>query len=170
MFFQWRASQAGSEKFHSAMVPHVGTESRTWREVVALGQELRRLDAVLPTRVRAEVAMVWDWESWWVLELDGKPSRDINLIEQISAYYQPLFARNITVDIVSPDAEVSDYRLVLVPNFVPCPRRIGTAIGALRRQRWHGDDVVFQRNRQRTRPYLAWRLPCTVSEHARLVD
>ena len=60
MFFQWRAAQAGSEKFHSAMVPHVGTASRTWREVVALGEELQRLDAVLPTRVHADVAIVWD--------------------------------------------------------------------------------------------------------------
>lgn len=116
MFFQWRASQAGSEKFHSAMVPHVGTESRTWREVVALGQELRQLDAVLPTRVRADVAIVWDWESWWALELDSKPSRDIHLLDQINSYYAPLFTRNITVDIVAPDADLSGYRLVLVPN------------------------------------------------------
>lgn len=116
MFFQWRASQAGSEKFHSAMVPHVGTQSRTWWEVVELGQELRRLDTVLPTQVRADVAIVWDWESWWALELDSKPSRDITLIDQISAYYQPLFARNITVDVVPPGADVRGYRLVLVPN------------------------------------------------------
>ena len=34
MFFQWRQSKAGAEKFHSAMVPHVSTEdSRSWREV-----------------------------------------------------------------------------------------------------------------------------------------
>src|SRR5205085_8836561 len=38
MFFQWRASQAGAEKFHGAMVPHVRTEqSRVWREVRSLG-------------------------------------------------------------------------------------------------------------------------------------
>ncbi|HEX5856567.1 MAG TPA: beta-galactosidase, partial [Microbacterium sp.] len=29
MFFQWRQSRAGSEKFHSAMLPHAGTDTRT---------------------------------------------------------------------------------------------------------------------------------------------
>jgi beta-galactosidase len=116
MFFQWRASKAGSEKFHSGMVPHAGTDSRTWREVVALGQELRRLDAVLPTRVCAEVAIVFDWESWWALELNSKPSVDLRLVEQIRTYYDPLFERNITVDFVPPEADLHGYRLVLVPN------------------------------------------------------
>ena len=116
MFFQWRASKAGAEKFHSGMVPHVGTASRTWREVVALGQELRRLDAVLPTRVRADVAIVFDWESWWALEQDAKLSRDVRLIDQVRAYYDPLFGRNMTVDFVAPEADLGGYRLVLVPN------------------------------------------------------
>lgn len=116
MFFQWRASKAGSEKFHSAMVPHAGTDSRTWREVVALGQELKGLGALLPARVQASVAIVFDWESWWALELDSKPSADVRLLDQVRAYYDPLFARNVTVDFVPPDAELGGYRLVLVPN------------------------------------------------------
>lgn len=116
MFFQWRASQAGSEKFHSGMVPHVGTDSRTWREVVALGQELRKLDRVLPTRVRADVAIMFDWESWWALEQDSKPSTSVRLLDQVRAFYTPLFQRNITVDFVAPGADLSGYRVALLPN------------------------------------------------------
>ncbi|HEU4325575.1 MAG TPA: beta-galactosidase, partial [Roseiflexaceae bacterium] len=116
MFFQWRASRAGSEKFHSGMVPHAGTETRTWREVVGFGQELKQLDALLPTRVRAEVAIVFDWESWWALEFDSKPTVDLRLLDQVRSYYDPLFLRNITVDFVPPEADLSGYRLVLVPN------------------------------------------------------
>ena len=36
LFFQWRAGRSGAEKFHSAMLPHAGTESRVFREVVDL--------------------------------------------------------------------------------------------------------------------------------------
>ena len=46
MFFQWRQSFAGSEKFHSAMVPHGGRDTRVWREVVELGAALKRLAPV----------------------------------------------------------------------------------------------------------------------------
>jgi beta-galactosidase len=116
MFFQWRASRAGAEKFHSGMVPHAGAESRTFREVAALGAELRRLDAVQGARVPAEVAIVFDWESWWALELDSHPSADLRQLDQVSCYYEPLYARNVAMDFVPPDADLTRYRLVLVPS------------------------------------------------------
>jgi len=47
MFFQWRQSKAGAEKHHSGMVPHARIDSRVWREVKALGDELPKLDAIL---------------------------------------------------------------------------------------------------------------------------
>src|SRR5690606_596796 len=63
LFFQWRASRAGSEKWHSAMVPHAGTDSKIWREVVRLGAHLQRLAEIRGSTVRAEVAVLFDHES-----------------------------------------------------------------------------------------------------------
>jgi beta-galactosidase len=116
MFFQWRASKAGAEKFHSGMVPHAGTATRTWREVVELGTELARLDAVTGTRVSADIALVIDWESWWALELPSKPSHDVKLLDQVAHWYRPLWERNLAVDFVHPEGDLSRYRLVIVPN------------------------------------------------------
>jgi beta-galactosidase len=117
LFFQWRQSRAGAEKWHSAMVPHGPLESSpTWREVVLLGGELRRLDAVRDTRVGAEVAIVLDWESWWALELPSKPSADVRLLDRVTACYEPFFRANVTADFVAPGGDLSGYRLVVVPN------------------------------------------------------
>jgi beta-galactosidase len=117
LFFQWRQSHAGAEKWHSAMVPHGPVDSSpTWREVVRLGGELRRLDAVVGTRVRSDVALVLDWESWWALELPSKPSADVRLMQRVEACYEPLFRANVAVDFASPAADLSWYRLVVVPN------------------------------------------------------
>jgi beta-galactosidase len=116
MFFQWRASKAGAEKFHSAMVPHAGTETRTWREVTELGAELARLDDVVGTHVPAEVAVVFDWESWWALETASKPSHELLLLDRVADWYRPLWERNLAVDFVRPDGDLSRYRLVVVPN------------------------------------------------------
>ncbi|HSR24348.1 MAG TPA: beta-galactosidase [Candidatus Eisenbacteria bacterium] len=117
LFFQWRQSRAGAEKFHSAMVPHGPVESSpTWHEVTALGAELRRLDEVTGTRVPASTAIVLDWESWWALELPSKPSADVRLLDQVEAYYGPLHRASVTADFASPAADLSGYRLVLVPN------------------------------------------------------
>jgi beta-galactosidase len=116
MFFQWRASKAGAEKFHSGMVPHAGTATRTWNEIVQLGAELARLDEVIGTRVAADVALLLDWESWWALELPSKPSHDLLLLDQIAHWYRPLWERNLAVDFVHPEGDLSRYRLVIAPN------------------------------------------------------
>jgi beta-galactosidase len=116
MFFQWRASSAGSEKFHSAMVPHVGTDSRVWREVKALGAELRGLDALLSSRVQSDAAILFDWENWWALEGGDKPADDLKLLPRITALYAELFRRNVTVDFAHPDGDLSRYRLVIAPH------------------------------------------------------
>jgi beta-galactosidase len=117
MFFQWRASRAGAEKFHSALVPHgPPQDSRVWGEARDLGRELKKLDAVLDTRVQASVGVVFDWANWWALELPSKPSADLQMMEQLRAYYRPLFQANIAVDFVRPHDDLSAYRLVMVPN------------------------------------------------------
>jgi len=117
MFFQWRQSRVGAEKYHSAMVPHGPPESSPiWQEVVQLGADLHRLDAVRGNRVHAEVAILLDWESWWALELPSKPSSRLSMIGQLDSYYRPLFDANVTADFARPSDDLSAYRLVLAPN------------------------------------------------------
>lgn len=116
LFFQWRASRAGAEKFHSAMVPHAGTDSQLWRDVVSLGGELQAIEGVRGERVHAEVAVVWDWESYWALELEWRPSVDLRFRERVDAYYQALWREHATVDFVHPAENLSAYRLVVVPS------------------------------------------------------
>jgi beta-galactosidase len=116
LFFQWRASRFGAEKFHSAMVPHGGTSTRIWREVVELGSDLAKLDELLGTRVAAEVGIVWDWQSWWALELEWRPSVDLSYPDRISAFYDRAWRAHRTVDFVHPEGDLSRYPLVLVPS------------------------------------------------------
>jgi beta-galactosidase len=116
MFFQWRASRGGAEKYHSAMVPHGGTDTRTWREVSEFGQELAGLAPVLGSRVSAQAALVLDWSSWWALELDSHPSTRLLQTEALRRHHTPLWQDNIAVDVVHPEADLSGYRLVVVPN------------------------------------------------------
>ncbi|MFI7637922.1 beta-galactosidase [Nonomuraea sp. NPDC049400] len=117
MFFQWRASRAGAERFHSAMVPHGGTRTRTWREAVALGHDVARLaDLVGGSCDPTDVAMLWDWENWWALEAPDHPSSDLKFTTGILDHYRPLWHANIPVDFAHPHADLSRYRLVIVPN------------------------------------------------------
>ncbi len=116
MFFQWRASRAGAEKYHSGLVPHAGTDSKTWREVVALGAELKGLAGVKGSRVAARAAVLWDYEAWWAVELDSHPSQDVTFLAAVRASYDALWRAGITVDVVHPDGDLSPYDLLLAPS------------------------------------------------------
>ncbi|MFG1700043.1 beta-galactosidase [Nonomuraea sp. NPDC049309] len=115
-YFQWRASRFGAERFHAAMVPHAGPETRLHRAVREHGRELRRLSRVAGTPVPARVAMMFGWESWWALEERGRPSDRLNADEQLLRYYVPFFERGVAVDVVPPGAGLEAYALVVVPN------------------------------------------------------
>jgi len=114
--FQIRASVAGAEKFHSGLIPHAGTDTRLWREVVELGTLLGRLEEVAGSRVEASVAMVFDWQAWWGCELDSHPSVDVTYPDRARALHRALWESGIAVDIVAPGASLEGYSLALVPT------------------------------------------------------
>lgn len=115
-FFQWRASLQGAEKFHSAMLPHAGTDSAVWREVVELGGIVDRLGEVAGSRVVADAAVIFSWEAWWATDTECRPSQSVGYLTQVHATYAALHAQGLTVDIVRPGADLSAYRFVVVPG------------------------------------------------------
>jgi beta-galactosidase len=130
MFFQWRASRVGAEKFHSAMLPQAGTDSRVWREVTELGGKLAALREVAGATVTTQVGIVWDWNAMWALELEYRPSVDITYRGAVDAAYGALWRRGLTVEFVRPGEVPKHLRLLLVPSLYLCSA--GTA-AALRR-------------------------------------
>ncbi|MBK8021541.1 MAG: beta-galactosidase [Chloroflexi bacterium] len=115
MFFQWRASKAGAEKFHSGMVPHFGAEgSRIFAEVSQLGAELQQLGDLVGSRVQAQVGLLFSYDNVWALEIDSKPAQ-IDALVEIQPWHDALVQQNIAVDIVHPDADFSGYLVLVAP-------------------------------------------------------
>ncbi|NUP03338.1 MAG: beta-galactosidase [Nonomuraea sp.] len=131
MFFQWRQARYGPEKFHSALLPHGGTDTRGWRDTLALGADLRRLAEVAGGNTRAQVALVLDWPSWWALEApESMPSNRLRLKDLLLAWYAPLHARGIAVDLTPPGRDLSPYELVIAPNLYLCTAEQAKALEA----------------------------------------
>lgn len=128
MFFQFRASRSGAEKFHSAMLPHAGTDSRVWREVTALGSDLAALASMRGSTVDARVAILWDWESFWAQDLEWRPSVDLRHRERIEAYYTALWQLGVTVDFVHPEGDLSGYDALIAPSLYAVTSRGGRAL------------------------------------------
>ena len=116
MFFQWRQSKAGAEKHHSAMLPHGGTKTRTWQEVKKLGGELSVLRGLVGSQVQAEVGILMDWENWWALELDSKPSCELQMVPGLYEFYRVFYKMKLPVDFVHPLSDLSKYKLLVLPH------------------------------------------------------
>ena len=82
-FFQLRRSVGGCEKFHGAVIAHAGTENtRVFREVKQLGEELERLSDLIPGSVNeAEVGVIFDWDNYWALEYTSGPSISLKYVK-----------------------------------------------------------------------------------------
>ncbi|WP_309064831.1 beta-galactosidase [Microbacterium sp.] len=117
MFFQWRQAKYGQEKFHSSMLGHRGERSRSFQETKALGNELKRLEAVRGTRVRSRVALVVDWDSWWGSSaVESLPSQRLQWAQQARAWHRALYSLGHAVDTVRATGPFDGYDLVVVPN------------------------------------------------------
>jgi beta-galactosidase len=115
LFFQWRQSRAGAERYHSAMVPHAGTETKVYREVCEVGSEYGKLGELIGSTVDAPVAIVYDWSSRWISGQEAHPTRDFSYHDTVFALYRQLWDAGVTVDFVPSSGDLSGYRLVVVP-------------------------------------------------------
>jgi beta-galactosidase len=115
MFFQWRASAAGAEQFHPALVPHAGPDTPAFAEARELGAVLPRL-AGIRAPVAAEVAIAWDAGSWWATQAPHLPSDRLDYLGALRRAHRALWRRHVTADFVDLAGDLSAYRLVLVPS------------------------------------------------------
>ncbi|GAA0137823.1 beta-galactosidase [Paenibacillus sp. YSY-4.3] len=117
MFFQLRRSVGACEKYHGAVIEHVGHEhTRVFRECAELGRELQQLsDKLIDARTQARVAIVYDWENRWAIELSSGPTVALNYVNEVHKFYGALFEQNIEADMVSVEEDFSKYDIVIAP-------------------------------------------------------
>ncbi|MET1374823.1 beta-galactosidase trimerization domain-containing protein, partial [Staphylococcus aureus] len=78
---------------HSGLVPHAGTDTDRWREVVELGRTLEAIAEVAGSGARNDVAMVLSWDARWGAELNSHPTADLRYLDQPHAWYRALWDR-----------------------------------------------------------------------------
>ncbi|MED4957693.1 beta-galactosidase [Paenibacillus macerans] len=117
LFFQLRRSIGACEKYHGAVIEHVGHEhTRVFREVAELGRELQQLGGtLLDARTEAKVAIVYDWENRWATELSSGPTVVLNYVNEVHKYYDALFRMHVECDMVSVEEDFGKYEIVIAP-------------------------------------------------------
>lgn len=126
-FFQWRQSKAGAEMYHSSMIPHAGPDSRLFRDVCELGRTLGKLGEIRGSeKERGQVAILFDWESWWVAEGRAQPSQVIEYKQEVLDWFVGCLDAGIRADIVPTSAisEINHYPMVIAPMLHVVPDQL----------------------------------------------
>ena len=61
------------------------------------------------------MALLFDWDSWWALEISDGPSRLVRYQPLVLAYYRALWDAGVDVDVVPVTADLSGYDVVVAP-------------------------------------------------------
>ena len=117
MFFQMRRTVGACEKYHGAVIDHVGTENtRVFREITALGEELKHLGTdTMQMRTESRIGIFFDWDNWWALEYSAGPSCELKYLTEVFRYYDALRREGYDVDFVSPEETFGGYRFLIAP-------------------------------------------------------
>lgn len=118
LYYHWRQSRIGNEKFFGAVVPHhFQQNSRAFKEICQIGEEIKLLaPALKDTKIVAEACILYTHDNDWVLQQPMQPNKHFNLREHIQLIYNALHDRNISVDFARPSEDLSKYRIVFAPS------------------------------------------------------
>jgi beta-galactosidase len=116
IWFRWRSCTVGREQYWHGLLGHDGKAGRRYREAAQVAKEYQRLAPHLAgTTVQADVAIIYDYDSIWALEIqNGYPGA--SHVQAIKRYYTALCRAGVNVDVVRPGDELSKYKLVLAPH------------------------------------------------------
>jgi len=116
LYWQWRSALNGQEQVHGTLVDQAGQPRPFYEEVKQLGQDLARVSALLAgtTPAPARVAILNSYDSRWAIQWQ-RHHHDFDYVAHLNHYYRPMAARNVAADVISADAPLKGYRLVIAP-------------------------------------------------------
>lgn len=117
LYFQMRQSRGGEEKFHGAVIDHYGgNDTRVFKEVCRTGKALEALGQIAGSQVKAEAAVIYDWDCRWAVEGSAGP-RNCGMYykESVEKSYNGLRRQGLNVDVISTDQPLEGYKLVIAP-------------------------------------------------------
>ena len=123
-YWQWRSAPNGQEEYHGVLIGIDGKPVPVYDEVKQVGAEFEKAGAALAgTSPHSSVAIIQSYDSRWAIDFQ-RHSAKFDPVEELVAFYRPLREQTQAVDIVSPDAPLDQYKLVVAPALNVLPQSL----------------------------------------------
>jgi beta-galactosidase len=121
VFFRWRTARFGTEQLWKGLLDADAHPGRRYEEIKGMGAELQKMgSSIAGSVVKSPVAMVLSYDSRFAFQIQPNHAR-FRYGEHFRTIYRSFYRRQIPVDILSPDADVSNYQVVVLPAMYLVP-------------------------------------------------
>ena len=115
LYWQWRSALNGQEQYHGTMLGADGLPVPVYSEIQQIGADFDRVgDVFTGSTPKARVAILQSYDSRWAIDFQ-RHSQKFDYVTQITDLYRALQPTTQTIDIVSPDSDLSQYKVVFAP-------------------------------------------------------
>ena len=98
-----------------------GTPTPVYEEIAQVGREYEEVGpAIKGTTIQSQVAILQSYKSRWTINWQ-RENPNYNPIDELMSYYKPLHELGNSIDIVSPQDDLSRYKLVVAPGLNVMP-------------------------------------------------
>ncbi len=116
-FFRWRSARFGTEQYWHGILPHHGQPGARYHELALLAADAARLSPALAgSGVASEIAILYDYDSLWGLEIQPHGVPGLSYHAVAGAYASVLARLGTSFDVISVDQDFSRYRVLVVPT------------------------------------------------------
>ena len=115
IFFRWRTARVGTEQYWHGLLDHDSHPSRRYEEIKRMGIEIKKIgDEIIGSQVRSSVAMILSYDSRFAFQIQPNNPR-FSYPEHFRKIHRAFHHRNISMDVTSPNAGLSSYKIVIAP-------------------------------------------------------
>jgi beta-galactosidase len=120
-YWQWRSALNGQEEYHGTLVGPDGTPVPLYEEIKTIGSEFAKVESSLRgTTPVSEVAFLNSYDSRWAIDFQRHTTK-YDQIALLKDYYRNLRPLSQSIDVISPDAPLQQYKLVVAPDLNVIP-------------------------------------------------
>lgn len=114
-YFRWRQVPFAQEQMHAGLLRPDGVEAQGAIEARQASTDIATIMNEQSDDQSLSVALVFDYESQWLFEVQPQ-GQSFQYIWLVFAHYSALRKLGLNIDIVSKDAALNNYAMVIIPS------------------------------------------------------
>jgi beta-galactosidase len=127
LYFRWRAGLYAQEQFHSGLLHHDASPAAGFRDLEAMKTDRSLMSEIASAPHEAKTAILIDYDSLWAVQLQPH-HREFDAMRHLFVYYRALQRLGLPADVLALDADLSEYRMVVVPTASLATERLSTSL------------------------------------------